>query len=135
MNIFNPNNHQFGVGRRKTSTARVYLEKGTGKITVNNVSFEDYFYGNLSFLTVVRQPLSLLDKVSDFDIKATIRGGGFTGQVEAMRLGISKALLKIFPDCRTTLKSFSLLTRDSRAKERKKYGLRAARKAPQFSKR
>lgn len=102
---------------------------------VNDLPFEKYFYGNLSFLTVVRKPLSLLDKVNNFDIKATIRGGGFTGQVEAMRLGISKALLKIFPDCRSTLKAFSLLTRDSRAKERKKYGLRAARKAPQFSKR
>jgi small subunit ribosomal protein S9 len=133
--MFNSNNHQFGVGRRKTSTARVYLEKGSGKIVVNDIPFEKYFYGNISFLSVVKQPLALLDKLNEFDIKATIRGGGFTGQVEAMRLGISKALLKIYPDCRITLKKFSLLTRDSRVKEKKKYGLKAARKAPQFSKR
>lgn len=133
--MFNSNNHQFGVGRRKTSTARVYLEKGDGKIIVNDIPFKEYFYGNISFLSVVKQPLALLDKLNEFDIKATIRGGGFTGQVEAMRLGISKALLKIYPDCRTTLKKFSLLTRDSRVKEKKKYGLKAARKAPQFSKR
>jgi small subunit ribosomal protein S9 len=134
-NTFDLNRYQFGVGRRKTSTARVYLEEGNGKIIVNGLPFEEYFYGNISFFSVVIQPLKLLDKQNSYNIKATIRGGGFTGQVEAMRLGIARALLKIYPDCRTTLKSFSLLTRDARVKERKKYGLKAARKAPQFSKR
>lgn len=134
-NTFNSNHYEFGVGRRKTSTARVYLEKGSGKMTVNSLPFEKYFSGNLSFLSIVSQPLKLLEKHNDYDIKATIRGGGFTGQVEAMRLGIARALLKMYPDSRTTLKNFSLLTRDARKKERKKYGLKAARKAPQFSKR
>jgi small subunit ribosomal protein S9 len=134
-NTFDLTRYQFGVGRRKSSTARVYLEQGNGTICVNGKSFEEYFYGNLSFASIVIQPLRLLDKHNSYNIKATIRGGGFTGQMEAMRLGIARALLKIYPDCRTTLKSFSLLTRDSRVKERKKYGLKGARKAPQFSKR
>ena len=134
-NIFDSNRYEFGVGRRKTSTARVYLEKGNGKIIVNDLPFEKYFRGNLSFLSVVIQPLKLLEKQNQYNIKANIKGGGFTGQIEAMRLGVSRALLKIYPDSRTTLKNFSLLTRDARRKERKKYGLKAARKAPQFSKR
>jgi len=134
-NTFDLTRYQFGVGRRKSSTARVYLEQGNGIISVNGKKFEEYFSGNLSFASVVIQPLKLLDKQNSYNIKATIRGGGFTGQMEALRLGIARALLKLYPDCRTTLKNFSLLTRDSRVKERKKYGLKAARKAPQFSKR
>ena len=134
-NTFNTNNYQFGVGRRKSSTARVYLQAGNGRIYVNNLPFEEYFSGNLSFFSLVAKPLKILDKQNLYDVKVTVRGGGFTGQAEAIRLGIARALLKIFPEARTILKSFSLLTRDSRVKERKKYGLKAARKAPQFSKR
>ncbi len=135
-NISKYQRHYSGVGRRKTSTARVYLCKnGSGAITVNNLSFGKYFAGNPSFFTMVSHPLRLVDKQNDYDIKVNVRGGGFSGQAEAIRLGIARSLLEVSLDYRTILKSFSLLTRDSRVKERKKYGLKAARKASQFSKR
>lgn len=125
----------YATGRRKSSVARVYLfQGGTGSITINNRNIDDYF-GLETLKFTVRQPLvetGLADKV---DIKATVNGGGVTGQAGAIRHGIARALLQVDANHRATLKSAGFLTRDSRMKERKKYGLKAARKAPQFSKR
>lgn len=135
MKKYNSNEYYFGVGRRKTSSSRVYLKKGSGNIQVNGVSFADYFYGNLNFGYLIKKPLQIFDKEDYYDIFVTTKGGGFTGQMEATKLAISRALLEIDPDCKSALKNFSLLTRDPRSKERKKYGLKAARKATQFSKR
>lgn len=135
MRKYDSSEQHFGVGRRKTSTSRVYLKKGSGEIVVNGISFNEYFYGNLDFKFLIRKPLQIFNKENYYDIFVTTKGGGFTGQMEATRLAISRALLEIDPDCKSTLKNFSFLTRDSRSKERKKYGLKAARKATQFSKR
>lgn len=135
MKKYNSNENYFGVGRRKTSTSRVYLKKGSGNIQVNGIPFKEYFYGNLNFDYFIKKPLQLFNKEEYYDIFVNTKGGGFTGQLEATRLAISRALLAIDPDCKSTLKNFSFLTRDPRSKERKKYGLKAARKATQFSKR
>ena len=124
----------YGTGRRKSSVARVYLVAGTGKIVVNKRNIDDYF--SLETLkTIVRQPLALTETVEKFDVLVTVRGGGTTGQAGAIRHGISRALLEADADYRPSLKKAGFLTRDSRMKERKKYGLKKARKAPQFSKR
>ena len=125
----------YGTGRRKSSVARVRLyEGGTGKITINGRDIDDYFcLDTLKLIT--RQPLVLTEMVEKVDIIATVTGGGVTGQAGALRHGISRALLLVNPEFRPVLKRAGYLTRDPRMKERKKYGLKAARRAPQFSKR
>jgi small subunit ribosomal protein S9 len=124
----------YGTGRRKSSIARVYLLPGKGKITINKRDMEEYF-GLDTLKVIVRQPLVLTDNLDKFDVMVNVRGGGFTGQAGAIRHGISRALLQADPDYRPVLKKAGFLTRDPRMKERKKYGLKAARRAPQFSKR
>ena len=125
----------YGTGRRKSSVARVRLVPGNGKITINNRDIDDYF-GLDTLKVIVRQPLTLTSTIAQFDVIANVEGGGFTGQAGAIRHGISRALLEADTDAyRATLKAAGFLTRDSRMKERKKYGLKAARRAPQFSKR
>jgi small subunit ribosomal protein S9 len=124
----------YGTGRRKKSVARVYLAPGTGKITVNKRDIDDYF-GLETLKTIVRQPLVATDTTDKFDINVTVHGGGFTGQAGAIRHGIARALLQADPENRAVLKAAGYLTRDPRMKERKKYGLKKARRAPQFSKR
>ncbi len=124
----------YGTGRRKSSVARVRLVPGTGKILINNRDIDDYF-GLETLKVVVRQPLVATDTLGKFDVLAKVNGGGFTGQAGAIRHGISRALLTVEEEYRAPLKAAGFLTRDSRMKERKKYGLKAARRAPQFSKR
>lgn len=124
----------YGTGRRKKSVARVYLVAGTGKIAINKKNIDEYF-GLETLKTIVRQPLVLTETDSKFDVLVTVKGGGTTGQAGAIRHGISRALLEADHDCRPALKKAGFLTRDSRMKERKKYGLKKARRAPQFSKR
>ena len=124
----------YGTGRRKTSVARVYLVPGKGQITVNKRDIDDYF-GLETLKVIVRQPLALTDTADKFDAIVTVKGGGFTGQAGAVRHGIARALLQADADYRPALKAAGYLTRDPRMKERKKYGLKAARRAPQFSKR
>lgn len=124
----------YGTGRRKKSIARVYLVPGNGAVTINKRDIEDYF-GLETLKLIVRQPLELTETGSKFDILVTVRGGGFTGQAGAIRHGISRALLEADSDLRPVLKKAGFLTRDPRMKERKKYGLKGARRAPQFSKR
>ena len=124
----------YGTGRRKTSVARVYLTPGTGKITINSRDIEDYF-GLETLKTIARQPLVATDTLGKFDAQISVKGGGTTGQAGAIRHGISRALLQVDQDYRPILKKEGFLTRDPRMKERKKYGLKAARRAPQFSKR
>ncbi|MGB8454279.1 MAG: 30S ribosomal protein S9 [Anaerocolumna sp.] len=124
----------YGTGRRKSSIARVYLVPGTGKVTINKRSMDEYF-GLETLKLIVRQPLVITDTADKFDILVNVRGGGFTGQAGAIRHGISRALLHADLDYRPSLKKAGFLTRDPRMKERKKYGLKAARRAPQFSKR
>ncbi len=127
--------YHYGTGRRKSSVARVHLfPGGTGAITINGRDIDDYF-GLETLKLITRQPLVTTDTVSKVDIVATVTGGGVTGQAGALRHGISRALLLLDPECRPTLKAAGFLTRDPRMKERKKYGLKAARRAPQFSKR
>lgn len=122
------------VGRRKTSTANAILVKGTGKITINGVEAEQYFTNETSILDLM-QPLELTGNKDKYDIKVSVKGGGLEGQTGAIRLAIAKALTLIDPENRVILREQGLLTRDPRNKERKKYGLKKARKAPQFSKR
>ena len=124
----------YGTGRRKSSVARVYLSAGKGEITINGRSIDDYF-GTEILKTIVRQPLVITDTEGKFDINVTVKGGGTTGQAGAVRHGISRALLEADADFRPVLKKEGFLTRDPRMKERKKYGLKKARRAPQFSKR
>ena len=125
----------YGTGRRKSSVARVRLfQGGTGSITINNRDIEDYF-GLDTLKLIVRQPLVATDTLGKVDIVATVKGGGVTGQAGALRHGISRALLSADDSYRAILKKAGFLTRDPRMKERKKYGLKAARRAPQFSKR
>ena len=124
----------YGTGRRKSSIARVYLVPGTGKVTINKRDIDNYF-GLETLKLIVRQPLVLTETADKFDVIVTVRGGGFTGQAGAIRHGISRALLQADADYRPALKKAGFLTRDPRMKERKKYGLKAARRAPQFSKR
>ena len=124
----------YGTGRRKSSVARVYLSAGKGEITVNGRSIDEYF-GTEILKTIVRQPLVVTGTEGKFDINVTVKGGGTTGQAGAVRHGISRALLEADADFRPVLKKEGFLTRDPRMKERKKYGLKKARRAPQFSKR
>jgi len=125
----------YGTGRRKSSVARVHLfPGGTGAITVNGRDIDDYF-GLETLKYIVRQPLNATETVSKVDINATVKGGGVTGQAGAIRHGIARALLLVNEEYRQPLKDAGFLTRDPRMKERKKYGLKAARRAPQFSKR
>ena len=124
----------YGTGRRKKSVARVRLVPGNGAITINKRDIDDYF-GLETLKTVVRQPLALTSTLGKFDVIVKVEGGGFTGQAGAIRHGISRALLEVDAEFRPALKKEGYLTRDPRMKERKKYGLKAARRAPQFSKR
>ncbi len=124
----------YGTGRRKSSVARVYLVPGTGKITINKRDIDEYL-GLETLKVVVRQPLNATDTLDKFDVIVNVKGGGYTGQAGAIRHGISRALLQVDESYRPTLKAEGFLTRDPRMKERKKYGLKAARRAPQFSKR
>jgi len=124
----------YGTGRRKSSVARVYLLPGSGKITINKRDINDYF-GLETLKLIIRQPLELTNNLSKYDVKVNVHGGGFTGQAGAIRHGISRALLQADTELRPSLKKAGFLTRDPRMKERKKYGLKGARRAPQFSKR
>ncbi|SDA20863.1 small subunit ribosomal protein S9 [Ruminococcus sp. YE71] len=128
------NPYYYGTGRRKHSVARVRVFEGTGKITINGRDIDDYF-GLETLKLIVRQPFAVTNTNEKFDIVATVSGGGVTGQAGAIRHGLSRALLQFDPELRPTLKKEGFLTRDPRMKERKKYGLKAARRAPQFSKR
>ncbi len=124
----------YGTGRRKTSTARVRLVPGTGKITINKRNAEDYFPYETQQI-IMNQPLVTTETQGTYDVLVNVHGGGFTGQAGAIRHGIARALLQADPDFRTPLKREGFLTRDARMTERKKYGLKGARRAPQFSKR
>ena len=124
----------YGTGRRKSAVARVYIKPGKGNITVNKRELDDYF-GLETLKTIVRQPLVATETEKKYDINVNVKGGGTTGQAGAIRHGIARALLKVDDDFRPTLKAAGFLTRDPRMKERKKPGLKAARRAPQFSKR
>ena len=124
----------YGTGRRKKSVARVYLVPGKGEITVNKRDINDYF-GLETLKVIVRQPIVATETTEKFDVIVNVKGGGYTGQAGAVRHGIARALLQVDPEFRGTLKAAGYLTRDPRMKERKKYGLKAARRAPQFSKR
>ncbi len=125
----------YGTGRRKSSVARVYLVPGTGKVTINNRDIDEYL-GLETLKVIVRQPLVATNNVDKFDVLVNVKGGGYTGQAGAIRHGIARALLQVDSDeFRPILKKAGFLTRDPRMKERKKYGLKAARRAPQFSKR
>ena len=124
----------YGTGRRKSSVARVYLVPGTGKVTINKRDMDEYF-GLDTLKVIVRQPLAATETADKFDVLVNVRGGGYTGQAGAIRHGIARALLEVDPDFRLALKRAGLLTRDARMVERKKPGLKKARKASQFSKR
>ena len=124
----------YGTGRRKKSVARVYLGPGTGNVTINKRSMDEYF-GLETLKVVVRQPLVATETADKFDVLVNVRGGGYTGQAGAIRHGIARALLHADAEYRPVLKKAGFLTRDPRMKERKKYGLKGARRAPQFSKR
>ena len=124
----------YGTGRRKSSVARVYLVPGNGNITVNKRDLDEFF-GLETLKVIVKQPLVLTDTLSKFDVLVTVKGGGYTGQAGAIRHGIARALLEVDLEMRPALKKAGYLTRDPRMKERKKYGLKGARRAPQFSKR
>ena len=128
------NTKYYGTGRRKSSVARVYLVPGTGKITINKRDIDEYL-GLETLKVIVRQPLVATETADKYDVLVNVKGGGYTGQAGAIRHGISRALLNVDADYRPTLKKAGFLTRDPRMKERKKYGLKAARRAPQFSKR
>ena len=125
---------KYGTGRRKNATASTRLYAGTGQIVINGRPFENYF-PRKSLQMIIRQPLVLTKLLEKTDVKVNVQGGGVTGQAEAVRHGISRALLGVDPELRGMLKKAGFLTRDARKKERKKYGLKAARRAPQFSKR
>ena len=125
------NTKYYGTGRRKSSVARVYLTPGTGKITINKTDIDEYF----GLEVAVRQPLSATETLDKFDVQVNVKGGGYTGQAGAIRHGIARALLEADAEYRPVLKAAGYLTRDPRMKERKKYGLKSARRAPQFSKR
>ncbi len=132
--MFEGKEYFYGTGRRKSSVARVRVYNGTGKITINDRDIDDYF-GLETLKLIVRQPLNLTGTADKFDIVCRVAGGGVTGQAGAIRHGISRALLQFDGELRPELKKAGLLTRDPRMKERKKYGLKGARRAPQFSKR
>ena len=125
----------YGLGRRKSASARVRLTGGKGTITINGKSAEDYFINSKYLLNILQQPFSVLEQENKFAVNAKVLGGGHDGQAESIRLGIAKALVEMNPELKTTLKRADLLSRDSREKERKKFGLRGARKQRQFTKR
>ena len=125
----------YGLGRRKSATARARLLKGKGTITINDKPAEEYLDGNKSLLAEITDPLALANKQKEFDVTVKVSGGGLSGQVDAIKMAIAKALTVSAPDLRTSLKKAELLRRDPREKERKKYGLRSARKREQYSKR
>lgn len=125
----------YGLGRRKSASARVRLYPGKGKITINDKPATDYLSGNKTLLAEITDPLALVNKQNEFDITVRVEGGGVAGQVDAIKLAVAKALTLAHSDLRSTLKKAEFLKRDSREKERKKYGLRSARKREQFSKR
>lgn len=125
----------YGTGRRKRSVARVRLVPGEGKIVVNGQDFDEYFRNSITLKQIVKQPLVVTGTEGQYDVLVNVHGGGFSGQVGAIRHGISRALLEVDPEFRPVLKRGGFLTRDARMKERKKYGLKKARRAPQFSKR
>lgn len=127
-------NQYYGTGRRKTSTARVFISQGNGNIVVNDKSLDEYFGREVARM-IVRQPLELVDMSDKFDIKATVKGGGSFGQAGAIRHGLTRALMEYDEGLRATLRGAGYVTRDAREVERKKVGLRKARKKPQFSKR
>lgn len=129
------NNYFYAIGRRKSATARVRLLTGKGAITVNGKPAAEYFADSKYLLAKLHQPFAVLDQVNKFDVSAVVSGGGHEGQTEAIRLGISKALTVMNEDLKSTLKRADLLSRDSREKERKKFGLKGARKQRQFTKR
>lgn len=124
----------YGTGRRKEAVARVFLRPGSGKVTVNGQDFAEYFRGLVRAVAAL-EPLRVVDAQSRFDAYITVRGGGKSGQVDAIRLGVARALLQYNPDYRARLKPLGFLTRDARVVERKKYGKHKARRAPQYSKR
>ena len=126
--------YYYGTGRRKHSVARVRMYPGTGKITINGRDIDEYF-GLETLKLIVRQPMEITNTLGRFDIVCTVAGGGVSGQAGAIRHGVARALLGVNPEFRTALKAAGFLTRDPRMKERKKYGLKGARRAPQFSKR
>ena len=132
--MFEAKSYFYGTGRRKSSVARVRVYNGTGKITINDRDIDDYF-GLETLKLIVRQPLNLTETADKFDIVCRVAGGGVTGQAGAIRHGLSRALLQYNEELRPELKKAGFLTRDPRMKERKKYGLKGARRAPQFSKR
>ena len=127
--------YAYGLGRRKSASASVRLVKGTGKITINGKPANEYFSENKSQLAEITDPLALVSKQKEYDVTILVKGGGLSGQVDAIKLGIAKALTAEHSDLRPVLKKAEFLKRDSREKERKKYGLRSARKREQFSKR
>ncbi len=124
----------YGTGRRKTSTARVFLRRGTGQITVNRKPLDEFF-GRKTAQMIVRQPLELIDMAGNFDVNVTVKGGGTTGQAGAIRLGLARALMEYDESLRSPLRKAGFVTRDARAVERKKVGLHKARRATQYSKR
>lgn len=126
---------KIGIGKRKQAVARVFLLPGSGNLIINKISGSQYLQYNNNYLNIIWQPLKKLNLDKKFDIVVIVKGGGLTGQAQAIQLGIARQLCKIDKNNRTILKPFGFLTRDSRIKERKKYGLRKARKAPQYSKR
>ncbi len=125
----------YGLGRRKSATATARLYKGKGTITINGKTAADYLDGNTTYLAEITDPLAVVNKQKEFDVTILVKGGGTSGQVDAIKLAIAKAITVDAPDLRPTLKKADLLSRDPREKERKKYGLRSARKREQFSKR
>jgi len=131
----NSNQYYIGTGRRKESTATVFLKNGVGQIEVNKREGDKYFASDPFYRKIILNPLKVINKTEEYDLKIRVKGGGFTGQKEAIRLALARTLLKIFPELKITLKSFGLLTCDSRRKERKKYGLKSARVKPPLVKR
>lgn len=129
------NKYFYALGRRKSSTARVHLKSGKGTITVNGKPVTEYFAGSEYLLNELNKPFTTLQQENNFEITAVVEGGGHSGQIDAIRLGITKALVLLNPDLKSTLKRADLLSRDPREKERKKFGLKGARKQRQFTKR
>lgn len=127
--------YDYGLGRRKSATARVRLTKGSGKITINSKPANEYLSDNKSLLAEITDPLALVQKQQEFDVSVLVKGGGIAGQIDAIKMAIAKAITVGAPDLRAPLKKAEFLRRDPREKERKKYGLRSARKREQYSKR
>jgi small subunit ribosomal protein S9 len=128
-------NYFYGLGRRKSATARVRVSKGHGNLTINNKSADDYFSNSKYLINKINEPFVLLDLNEKYDVSVVVSGGGHDGQAEAIKLGISEALVELSDDYKSTLKRANLLTRDARERERKKFGLKGARKQRQFTKR